>query len=787
MSLFRHRPLFLCCFVFFMASVLGMALFYDQSHMDALRRGLIAGAILLGGTAVMVAYTLLRRRSRRATILVGCAALFALMALGRSFSTFSGTQAAFLRDKEYETVTVCGVITDRRGQGGYLTSLSIELDTVDGQEFSAMALLTCHYLSDLRPGDLVEAEVSVLPLSEAAGEGYDALALRGDGYVAGLLSEDEDTVTLLESDVQRWSVRSGQVRRTLAARLNILVGKDAGGLPSALFLNETGSLDGSVRRDFARSGTSHVLAISGMHMTLLFGMLEVILRTLRVPRRARVLLLGIGAVVYLFITGFAPSASRAIVMLGMVYLSVFASSRADPITSLGIAGLVILLVTPYAVSDAGFWMSMLATFGMVTLSPLTRTYTDDSRQKGYAKSGRLSLTPGVPGFFKSQITTIVVGIVAMTLTLFVVAGVIGEFGVLSPVGTLLLTPLSAIVLIASPLALLFNGNVIGTGLAAIASIATNWMLNLTEWMARPSWAVISLRHPAILPIAIGIAVAFFILLCLRLPARRQWVILLPILVGWIAIGGVCVADNLRSEGEVSGAYLQPSTQSDMVVLVSGQHGVILDLSNGGLTSMRAAADEAHRQGATEIAVLILTHYHSRTMGTLADFFAGETVRAMWLPKPENEEEYQFMEVYIERAVEAGVTVSVYEEGQELSLFDGRCLMLHRSRLKRSAQPVLLAAMIEADGEDAQETMVYCGASVFESDLSELASSWVEKSDVVIYGHHGPLVKEPFGTELSYRDDADIILSGVGDEARFLCVDALPADAEIWLGAKMFWE
>lgn len=778
MGLFRHRPLFLCCSVFLCASVLGLAFYCGGASPSILFWGTFALISMLVAGGVIGCVYLYKHGRIRAAVLVGCAILSALVAIGGSLSFFAGPQAVYLKEQMHERVVVRGVITEIRGSGGYMTSFSMDMEDVGGQSCHGMAILTCHYLSALQPGQVVEMEVEVLPLDEATGERYDATSLRGDGYRIGFLSEDEDSLVVLGTDAENWAVRSGKWRRLLGARLHLSVGDEAKGLPSALFLDDTSALDDAVRRDFARSGTSHVLAISGMHMTLLFGMLEVVLRCLRVPRKVRVILLGIGAFLYLFVIGFTPSATRAVIMLGMVYLSVLNASRADPVTSLGLSSALILLITPYAVADAGFWMSYLATLALVVLSPVLQKYAEPRPDA----TGKIPFLRRVGAFLRKQVLGVLIGIVAMTMTLFVVAGVIGEFGVSAPIGTLLLTPLSAIVLVASPLSLLFFGTGIGDVIASVASVVTEWMLSITEWLARPSWAVVSLRHPAVLPITILIVFAFVWLLCIRLPKWRQWVICLPVLIGWLLLGGLWVVERTVPT-DVSGTYLSPSSDADMLVLVEGYEGIIIDLSNGSHTSMRAAMDEAKCRGATEISALVLTHYHSRMTGTLFDTLNGETVRSVWLPIPVNTEEYYLMTAYMEKAERAGVAVTVYGEGEAVPILGTHELTLQRTRMERSVQPVLLLSVQDLDGK---ETLLYCGASVFESDLAIPAEEMIRDADVVILGHHGPIVKEGFGTQFPWSEDTMIILSDTGDEAYLLDAGSLPSGGTVWLGPVRFW-
>lgn len=756
MSIFRRRPLFLCCFGFTLASLAGFFL--------PLAGKLVIGGCLLVGAVLFCAWRL-GRRDRLRAVVGGILCLLVLAGFLLSHLWFFGNNAVALRELEGQTVTVTGTVTDRRGSGGFMTSYALELTSVDGVPVRGKVLLTCHYVSDLQPGHRVQMEVTVISLDEAAGDGYDATALMGDGYVAGLLSESEETVTVTNETAGGLAVRAGRIRRALAARLNGLT-PDASGLPAALLLGDRTALSDFLRRDFSRAGVSHLLAISGLHVTLLFGLLEGLLRLLRLPKRGRAVVLFVCALGYLTLLGFPPSATRAVVMLGAVYLSYLLSARADPLTSLGLAGALILAVTPYAVADAGFWMSYLATLGLVAVMPEVNRIAKE-------RAGRTSLL--AVGFFKA-LTGIIVGPVAMSFTLPVVAVVIGEMGILSPVSTLVLTPFCGIVLVLSLLALPFGGGAMGTVLGGLTEGVCGVMASLAAWMGDPSWAVVSLKHPAVAPIAFCMLAGALILLAVRLPKRKHWTVALPLLAGWIAIGGVLGVHALATDGEMTVGFVQPSSQADMLVLTEGHEAVIMDLSNGSLTAMSRAARTAKEAGATEIAVLMLTHYHSRTAGSLIAFLSRETVRALWLPKPDTEEEYYLLLSYLEKAEAAGVPVCLYGKGESLTLFGGCQAVLETAMLERSVQPVLLLSLDAGAGS----RVVYCGSAVFESELSGPASALVAEADTVIFGNHGPLVKAPFGEGLTYREGAAVILSGEGDAAGWFSPSSID-EQPLWLG------
>lgn len=737
MNIFRYRPLFAGCFCFTVAS-LGSFL------LPPVLRGIMGGLSLFWGLLFCLCLILRRTRglSPRRYILGAILCLLFLLGMLSSRLYFHSKSLTTLTSLQEQTVTVTGVITERRSSKGYLTSYSLSLTSVEGTPLKGRGILSCHYVSDLQPGYAVELEATIVSLQEAVGDGYDGTVLLGDGYMTGLLSLSEETVTVTDEQAGGLLVKAGLLRRSLSARLRHLT-DGANGLPSALLLGDKSFLSPAVLRDFARAGASHLLAISGFHFSLLFFALEKFLRLLPLSRRMRVCLVLSMALGYLILLGFPPSATRAAIMLGWVYLSQLLSADADPLTSLGCAGGLILAVTPYAVCDAGFWMSYLATFGIVTLIPPIQNWI--KHRTGQRR-------------FSGLWIGVTVTLVAMSFTLLVVSLRIGEMSLLSPISTLLITPLCGGVLILSFPALLLGGSVPGIWLGDIIRVLCRLMTMLMEWMSEPSWVVISLKHPVIPWIALGMTLGILLLLSIELPRGWRWTLVLPFVVGWVALGLFTSLHAVLTQGQVNHRFLQPSSQGDMLVLTEGRESVILDFSNGSLTALSRAVRGAKEDGATEIALLLLTHYHSRTTGSLSTLLSREMIRALWIPVPETQEEYYLLLSYMEKAREADVPVYLYGKGEPLTFFDHYSAVLETSRLDRSVQPVLLFSL---DGGEGRRS-VYCGSAVFESRLADLAAERIAQADTVILGNHGPLVKVPFGEGLCYQKHALVILSGQGD-------------------------
>jgi len=119
-----------------------------------------------------------------------------------------------------------------------------------------------------------------------------------------------------------------------------------------------------------RSGLSHVLAISGLHLGIMGFLLYSVMARLLIPSRARHILLIIFFSAYVEVSGAAPSVRRAALVAVIFLLGELLGFRSNPLNSLAAAGLILLQYSPLSIYDPGFILTFTATFSIVLLGPL---------------------------------------------------------------------------------------------------------------------------------------------------------------------------------------------------------------------------------------------------------------------------------------------------------------------------------------------------------------------------------------------------------------------------------
>ena len=140
---------------------------------------------------------------------------------------------------------------------------------------------------------------------------------------------------------------------------------------SALTLGDRHLLSTETYRLYSKSGAAHILAISGLHLSILYGLLQFLLLGLRQwpsLKRAGQLLLIVFVWCFVFIAGMPVSLQRAAIMCTLFSLTQLWHRNSSSINSLALSALVLLLFNPLFITDVGFQLSFIAVFFILCFS-----------------------------------------------------------------------------------------------------------------------------------------------------------------------------------------------------------------------------------------------------------------------------------------------------------------------------------------------------------------------------------------------------------------------------------
>lgn len=264
-----------------------------------------------------------------------------------------------------------------------------EMQEIFGKNASAL----CYLQEDEalpRAGSYVRVFGEVSPFLQATNPGeFDAAAYyrRKDC----LFALRKTKITAQTKTYGRLEEFLSQLRYESEVLFRKLLGEKNGATASAMVLGRKKGMDSEVKALYQGAGISHLLAISGLHLSLIGAGLFGLLKKVRLPVA---LSAGISTwilIVYAQLTGMGISTRRALVMFLLFLAAGLLKRTPDLPTSLAVAALLLLVPKPQRILDAGFQLSFSAVLGIAVMIPVLQDGWEDAAPS-------LRVTDGVAGW-----------------------------------------------------------------------------------------------------------------------------------------------------------------------------------------------------------------------------------------------------------------------------------------------------------------------------------------------------------------------------------------------------
>jgi competence protein ComEC len=234
-----------------------------------------------------------------------------------------------------------------------------------------------------------------------------------------------------------------------------------------ILLGQRGSLSPEIRQRFSETGTAHLLAISGLHVSIIAGIaLSAGVWAFGRQRPTYLLLALVVVWLYTMLSGMLPSAIRAAIMGSLWLYADWIGRPRSAFTALTLAAAIMLVASPLFLSDIGFQLSFAAMGGLVFLTPIFQSWGKKlfGNQEG-------EVSPGIGFVIGSCAVTLGAVIATLPLTAY-------YFGLIS----LIALPANLVTLPATP------GIILSSALVAIVGILAPTVASISGWV---SWLLIT--------------------------------------------------------------------------------------------------------------------------------------------------------------------------------------------------------------------------------------------------------------------------------------------------------
>jgi len=671
---------------------------------------------------------------RTFTRLILCALLTGSLLFSLYTDIHMGRNLRRYADSEH---TVTATVVDTVYVTSYSAAYVADITECDGNPVRFRVLLETPTAS-LRIGNRICCRASFTEPEETDG----TFPLRRYYVSRGIsLCAESESVTLTDTNGAPLRRFFADTREYLSAALQILLGRETAPLPAALLLGDRTDLSDAFVRDFQRLGISHLLAISGFHFAALLGVTEKLLTAFIPNRKIRLIPLSTAAVLYMFLCGLSPSVLRAGCMMLFAYTAVAFNRKADMPTSLGVSLFLICLFDPAQFYSAALHLSATAVLGIACYDHIVRIY-----KKEDAHSGKLHL------LWKITAPLFMALCVQLALIPFLCL-YFGELSLLTPLTTVIFSPLITLILLLTPALLLFRYvPFLAKPLVLVLRFLCRITVDLSGELAQIPDTVLPL-HLNIAPyFAIAVMAVFFTIPLLK--RRKQIVCAFAVIAtlcgsfcGILAVRQLLLRDHVTVTATVRG------TNEGILIGENGRF-LLCDLSNGSYSAINSVYSRARAEGAVELDALLLTHLHKRHTQTFDRLSDTAYVRMLILPHPGNEAEAEIADSLNKIAEKKNIPVRTYTRGETGIGFCDVTIRPDTAVIRRSTHPVI-AVSVSAHGKE----IAYVGASASEG----LDTRDLRRYDAVIFGIHGPIYKSEWDTVLS---DTPICLVFRGNAAEF---------------------
>lgn len=577
----------------------------------------------LGGLCLLSAFSALLfcRKTRLRVALAAVGLAFGFLWTGSYQLLIRAPARSLLSDVYREYTLECADFPKQTSRGASLSAII----RTPGCPDARVRLYGDDQTLSLRPGDRFACRLRLSPSDSLRGESVDFYEAKG----IYLLGYSKGSPVLLERAVSPPLRYLPQyAAQGLKASLLRVFPADVSGFFVALTTGDKSALPPGMYSAFQRSGISHVIAVSGLHIGFIAGFLALIL-----GKRSRLsLLLGI-CLMFFFaaLAGNTPSALRAAVMSALLLAAPLMGREPDKATTLSAALLLVLLPCPYTAASTSLQLSFAAVAGIYLVAQPLSSQWLEAIPKWDRPLGRL----------------------ARRILIFLACSLAVTIGAL-----LFTMPLAALcfrsVSLAGPLTnLLTLWAVSGAFLGGLASallglalpplgVALGW---LTAWLGR--WIILVARTVSRIPFASlsllsGYLCLWFVLaygiLLLWLAGRRY---IRPAIPTAALLLSFCAAAFTLLWPSYTGALTVAALdvgQGAATLFYSRGHAVLVDCGgNSADDPGDIAADYLQSLGSSRLDALILTHYHTDHACGVPELLSRLEVETLILPDVTPEE------------------------------------------------------------------------------------------------------------------------------------------------------
>ena len=554
---------------------------------------------------------------------------------------------------EDDEISIIGTIVSDPQEKEYKTKYILKIDTINSNKKyknTKVILYTKKEKETLKYGDKIELVGNFKLAQERRNPGgFDYRFYLKTKKIYGIVTT-KNTKRLKENNVNIISMIANKTANVIKNQSKKLLENKKACLLIGLLIGDTDEIDEETKEDFRNSNLTHMLAVSGLHVSYVLLAVNYIITKVKIHKKLSKIIVMLLILFFILVTGATPSVLRAGTMTIYLILGGIFYRRISVFSSLNLSLLVIIIMNPYCLFDVGLQLSYAGTIGIVYLYPIIK-------EKIYNKANSILIT------ISANIVIIPIMLYnfnTISLTFFISNLLAGPI-----IGIIIILGFSIIIisLIFFPIANIFS---------KILNLLIILFLNTAKACANLPFSKIFIITPTLKFIFLYYCLLVFIIIKERIQIRiniklRNKVI--AILIILVIINPIKYFSNIKQSNLK--IYFVDVGQGDSTCIVTPKNKIIL-IDGGGNSK-----DENYDIGKqtllpylldkkiNKIDYCIVSHFDSDHCGGLMYILKNLKVKNIIIGK--QYEEYENYKEFIKIAKDKKINIRVVEAGEKITI------------------------------------------------------------------------------------------------------------------------
>lgn len=555
--------------------------------------------------------------------------------------------------KEDDEISIIGTIVSDPQEKEYKTKYILKIDTINSNKKyknTKVILYTKKEKETLKYGDKIELVGNFKLAQERRNPGgFDYRFYLKTKKIYGIVTT-KNTKKLKENNVNIISMIANKTANVIKNQSKKLLENKEACLLIGLLIGDTDEIDEETKEDFRNSNLTHMLAVSGLHVSYVLLGVNYIITKVKIHKKLSKIIVMLLILFFILVTGATPSVLRAGTMTIYLIIGGIFYRRISVFSSLNLSLLVIIIMNPYCLFEVGLQLSYAGTIGIVYLYPIIK-------EKIYNKANSILIT------ISANIVIIPIMLYnfnTISLTFFISNLLAGPI-----IGIIIILGFSIIIisLIFFPIANIFS---------KILNLLIILFLNTAKACANLPFSKIFIITPTLKFIFLYYCLLVFIIIKERIQIRiniklRNKVI--AILIILVIINPIKYFSNIKQSNLK--IYFVDVGQGDSTCIVTPKNKVIL-IDGGGNSK-----DENYDIGKqtllpylldkkiNKIDYCIVSHFDSDHCGGLMYILKNLKVKNIIIGK--QYEEYENYKEFIKIAKDKKINIRVVEAGEKITI------------------------------------------------------------------------------------------------------------------------